>query len=98
MIWRGDAIGGTGEYNPLKGLNHVKLDAEITPLRLEDPRLAAAAKRDKHVRAFLFWSRMPMVFEEKGHAFLTDQRFYDRDHRLGSTNFLIPLDNLAPSS
>ena len=32
-----------------------------SPLDLDDPRLAAAAKRDKHVRAFLFWSRMPMV-------------------------------------
>jgi hypothetical protein len=41
---------------------------------------------------------MPMVFEEDGRAFLTDQRFYDRDHRAGSTNFLIPLDNLASSS
>jgi inner membrane protein len=98
MIWRGDAIGGTGEYDPLKGLNHVKLDPEIVPLRLDDPHLAAAAKRSKHVRAFLFWSRMPIVFERDGRAFLTDQRFYDRDNRAGSTNFLIPLDNLAPNS
>src|SRR3954453_11597119 len=55
MTWRADAIGGTGEYDPLEGLNHVTLDATITPLRLDDPRLAEAARRDKHVRAFLFW-------------------------------------------
>jgi inner membrane protein len=82
----------------LTGLNHVSLDPEIVPLRLDDPRLAAAAKRDKHVRAFLFWSRMPMVFERNGHAFLTDQRFYDRHDRVGSSNFLVPLDNLRSSS
>lgn len=98
MIWRGDAIGGTGEYDPLKGLNHVALDPEIVPLRLDDPRIAAAAKRDKHVRAFLFWSRMPMVFERDGRAFLTDQRFYDRNNRVGSSNFLIPLDNSNSNS
>jgi inner membrane protein len=95
MIWRGETIGGTGEYDPLKGLNHAKLDPEIVPLRIDDPRLAAAVKRDKHVRAFLFWSRMPIVFERNGHAFLTDQRFYDR---VGSSNFLVPLDNLRSNS
>ena len=98
MIWRGDAVGGTGTYNPLDGLNSAWLDPRITPLNLGDRRLAAAAQRDKHVRAFLFWSRMPMVFERDGRVFLTDQRFYDRDDRSGSTNFLIPLDNLGSSS
>ncbi len=61
MIWRGDGVGGTGTYDPLRGLNHAWLNPKITPLNLDDPRLAAAAKRDKRVRAFLFWSRMPMV-------------------------------------
>ena len=53
MIWRGDTIGGSGTYDPLQGLNHVWLNPKITPLRLDDPRLAAAARRDKRVRAFL---------------------------------------------
>ena len=97
MIWRGDGVGGTGTYESLKGLNHVTLDPQITPLNLRDPRLAAAAKRDKHVRAFLYWSRMPMVVTEGGHAFLTDQRFYDDARRLRNRTFLIPLDN-APSN
>jgi len=98
MIWRGDAIGGAGDYDLLQGLNHATLDPEITPLRLDDPRLAAAAKRDRHVRAFLFWSRMPMVVEQGGHAFLTDQRFYEGASRISRGAFMIPLDNRHPSS
>jgi inner membrane protein len=95
MIWRGDGVGGMGSYNLLEGLNHATLDPEITPLGLDDPRLAAAAKQDKRVRAFLFWSRMPIVVEEKGRAFLGDQRFTDGGSRRA---FLIPLDNRPASS
>ena len=90
-------IRGFGEYNLLKGLNHATLDPELVPLRLDDPRLAVAAKRDPHVRAFLFWSRMPMVTVEGSHAYLTDQRFFDAG-RAPSSTFLIPLDNRWPSS
>ena len=97
MIWRGDGIGGTGSYDPLQGLNHVQLSPRIIPLNLGDPRLAAAAKRDRHVRAFLFWARMPMVYEQNGRAFLTDQRFFESG-RASSSPFLIPLDNPASSS
>jgi inner membrane protein len=98
IAWRGDAIGGFGHYDPLKGLNHASLDPAITPLHLDDPRLAAAAARDAHVRAFLYWSRMPLVVEEGAHAFLTDQRFYDPSSSIRSSSFLIPLDNRHPSS
>ena len=89
MIWRGDGVGGTGSYNLLKGLNHATLDPVIMPLHLDDPRLAEAAIRNKRVRAFLFWSRMPIVIEEKGHASLGDQRFTTGGAR---SSFLIPLD------
>jgi inner membrane protein len=70
------------------------LDPEIVPLDLDDPRLAAAAKRDRHVRAFLFWSRMPLVIEDQGRAFLTDQRFVSGPVRThgGRGNFTVPLD------
>ena len=98
MVWRADEIGGTGDYNPLEGLNHARLDPEIVVLRVEDPRLAAAAKRDKHVRAFLFWSRMPMVVEQNGRAFLTDQRFVDPSRKQRGGAFVIPLDIPGPSS
>jgi inner membrane protein len=95
MIWRSDAIGGSGDYDLLKGLNHARLDPEIVPLDLDDPRLAAAAKRDRHVRVFLFWSRMPLVVEDQGRAFLTDQRFLSGPvrSRAGRGNFTVPLDN-----
>ncbi len=98
MIWRGDDVGGSGWYEPLKGLNHATLDPRIDPLNMTDPRIAAAAARDKHVRGFLFWSRMPMVVIEHGKAFFTDQRFYDDARRIRNTIFLIPLDNAEPSS
>ena len=98
MIWRGDTVGGSGSYNPLDGLNSARLDPRVIPLRLDDPRLAAAAKRNKHVRAFLFWARMPMVVEEDGRAYLTDQRFFDRPARQRPRTFLIPLDNPRLSS
>ena len=97
IIWRGDEVGGSGTYDPLQGLNHVWLNPKITPLRLDDPRLAAAAKRDKRVRAFLFWSRMPMVHVQDGRAYLTDQRFFDSS-RPSSSAFLIRLDKAQPSS
>ena len=97
MIWRGDGVGGTGTYDPLRGLNHAWLNPKITPLNLDDPRLAAAAKRDKRVRAFLFWSRMPMVYEQDGRAYLTDQRFFESG-RASSSAFLIPLDKPSSSS
>jgi inner membrane protein len=97
MIWRGDAIGGTGTYNPLDGLNSAWLDPRITPLNLDDPRLLAAAKNSKRVRGFLFWSRMPMVQIQGGRAYLTDQRFFESG-RPSSSSFLLPLDNSGPSS
>ena len=98
MVWRGDTVGGTGTYEPLKGLNHATLDPLIYPLNLDDPRLAEAAGSDAHVRGFLVWSWMPMVAIQDGRAFLTDQRFYDDARRIGASNFLIPLDKPARGS
>lgn len=92
MIWRGDGVGGFGTYNVLDGLNRAWLDPRIVALNLDEPRLAAAAKRDRRVHGFLFWSRMPMVQLEGGRAYLTDQRFFEAG-RPSSSNFLIPLDN-----
>lgn len=97
MIWRGDEVGGFGSYNLLDGLNQAKLDPIIVPLRLDDPRLADAKARDRHVRAFLFWSRMPMVVVEGTNAYLTDQRFFESG-RASSSNFLIRLDKPPSSS
>ncbi len=92
MIWRGDEVGGTGTYDPFDGLNSARLNPRIIPLNLDDPRLAAAVRRDKRVRAFLFWSRMPMVYHARGSAYLTDQRFFESG-RASSAGFLIRLDD-----
>lgn len=97
MIWRSDEIGGSGTYNLLDGINHAELDPGIVALRLDDPRLASAEAGDRHVRAFLFWSRMPMVVVEGGNAYLTDQRFFESG-RTSSSNFLIRLDIPRSSS
>jgi len=97
MIWRGDKIGGSGTYNLLVGINQARLDPAIIPLRLDDPRLAKASQRDRHVRAFLFWARMPMVVVEDGDAYVTDQRFFESG-RASSSNFLIRLDKPRSSS
>ena len=58
------------------------------PLDLDDPRLAAAARTDADVCNFLFWSRMPLVIQRDGKAYLSDQRF----PALRSVTFLLPLD------
>lgn len=89
MLWRGDGVGGTGEYDLLEGLNHVRLDPKIAPLGLSDPQLIRAAQTDGEVRNFLFWSRMPLVIRVDGRSYLSDQRF----PALRRTTFMVPLDN-----
>jgi len=72
LLWRDEARYGNGSYT--LGFAPSDLGAGA-PLRLDDPRLAAAAARPD-VAAFLFWSRMPIVADdEAGRPFLTDQRF-----------------------
>lgn len=86
MLWRDATVHGSGRFGLSEG---VRLDPKATPLHLDDPRLAAARARDPAVRAFLFWSRMPMVVEgEAGKAFLTDQRF---SNGLVRGRFSVPL-------
>jgi inner membrane protein len=90
MIWRGGGLGGAGSYDPLSDLGRAWLDPDIVPLNLDDPRLAAALKRDPRARGFYFWSRMPIVVVEDGRAYLGDQRFTSGRVRRG---FLVPLDS-----
>jgi inner membrane protein len=84
--WRTATIHGSGSFDLIRGL---RLEPGSEPNRLDDPRLAQAQANNPRVRAFLFWSRMPIVVERDGKAFLTDQRFADRQGRGGP--FLIPL-------
>ncbi len=97
--WRSAGRYGSGEFSPGSGL---QLDLVGSPLGLDDPRLMRAAKSDRHARAFLVWSRMPIVVETNGHAYLSDQRFYGPLHSaeipafvrnfFRTHSFLVPLD------
>lgn len=89
MLWRSDVIAGSGEYDPLEGLNHARLDPRIVPVRLDDSELARAALKNRDVRDFLFWSRMPLVTQVDGRLYLVDQRFLALRH----SGFVVPLDN-----
>lgn len=91
ILWRDERLGGSGYFDTLRS-GRVSFDPRLVPLALDDPRLAAARGRDPEVDAFLFWSRMPMVVEDGGRAYLTDQRFLDRPGRPRTRNFMIPLD------
>ena len=103
--WRSADSFGTGTFDFGRGLT---LQPGSAPLGLDDPRLAGARARSSHVRAFLVWSRMPIVVDIGGRAYLTDQRFYDslRSKVVPQTirrlfqksTFLVPLDNNGPSS
>jgi inner membrane protein len=87
ILWRNAELHGSGAYDLIHGL---QLDSAVVPNNLSDPRLAKALNDSAHVRAFMFWSRMPIVLDRDGRAFLTDQRFSDSGGRRGL--FLIPLD------
>lgn len=89
MLWRDASQHGGGDYRLFSG---ARLSADVSPLRLDDPRLAAVRGR-KDVEAFLFWSRMPIVIERDGRASLGDQRF---NSRLTRDQFLIPLEPPRP--
>lgn len=91
MLWRTREIHGGGWYGPRKGL---LLEARIAPNNLDDPRLAQTLKREAHARAFLFWSRMPIVVYDGERAYLSDQRFPTMRTR---TPFIVPLDTAPPA-
>lgn len=79
MLWRGEGQRGRRVVNMAAGVLPSVFPLEITgpePIGMDDPRIAAAAARDREVRAFLFWSRMPFaVRQPDGSLMLGDQRF-----------------------
>lgn len=103
--WRTADSFGTAEFGPAFGL---KFDPVVEPLGLDDPELAKAKARDPHVRAFLVWSRMPIVVKLGGRSYLSDQRFYGPLHSKAVPgfirnffrrhSFLVPLDNRRANS
>jgi inner membrane protein len=92
MLWRDAEVHGDGWFGLRRGM---VLEPRVEANNLGDPRLAAALKRDEHARAFMFWSRMPIVLYQGDRAYLSDQRFPTMRTR---TAFIVPLDNRRPSS
>ena len=86
MLWRTADVHGDGSFDLLRGL---ALNLASAPNRLDDPRLARAMRRDGHVRAFLFRSRMPIVVERQGRAYLSDQSYPNVNH---TTIFVLSLE------
>lgn len=87
IAWRSADRYGYGSFDLRHGLN---IEPESRPLGLDDPRLASALKRDRHLRGFLSWSRMPIVVLDGSRAYLGDQRYDGRG--FGRSHFLVPLD------
>lgn len=99
IAWRSASQFGGGSYDLEHGL---VVSPDIQPLGLDDPLLGQAKARDEHIRAFLVWSRMPVVVTVDGRRYLTDQRFYNTApspfsktmrRMIKRSAFLIPLDN-----
>jgi inner membrane protein len=82
--WRNGEIHGSGTYDLIRGL---RLDRGVAPNRLDDPLLAKALRTSARVRAFMFWSRMPIVVNRDGRTWLADQRYSG-----ASATLAIPLD------
>ena len=85
MLWRDVERYGQAGYV----IGRTPFVDQSQPLHLDHPALAAARGR-KDVKAFLFWSRMPIVVQRDGQLFLADQRF---NSELTRGQFLVPLSS-----
>ena len=73
VFWRDDKDYGQIRFS---SFSSPAANAEVIPHNAGDPRLAALAVGNSEVRAFLFWSRMPVArFGPDGTLTLTDQRY-----------------------
>jgi inner membrane protein len=72
MLWRDALHYGRGDFALAAG---VTLDPDIAAHNAGDPRVAAVAAQDPAIRAYLFWSRMPVIRFENGRLIVNDQRF-----------------------
>jgi inner membrane protein len=88
LLWRDERLGGSGSYDPFG--DRLLFNRAVLPLHLD--QLPLPAERSRDLRAFLYWSRMPLVIDRGGRRFLTDQRFMERPSPRRKGPFLIPLD------
>ncbi|MDX2210306.1 MAG: metal-dependent hydrolase [Sphingopyxis sp.] len=73
VFWRDDKDYGQIRFS---SFSSPAANTEVIPHNAGDPRLAALAAGNSEVRAFLFWSRMPVArFGPDGTLTLTDQRY-----------------------
>jgi inner membrane protein len=87
VLWR-DVDGRYGAF-PCILLDCRRYPLEMWRTNLDDPRLSRRASSDPALRAFLFWSRMPVVRRDGDGAVLMDQRYMDR----AGPSFSIDLGN-----
>lgn len=83
MLWRCDHDHG---YRDFTLPNHVHLEPVAGPHGLPSEAVDRVAKSDPGVRAYLFWSRMPVVTREGDTLVLRDQRF---KHSLAPAGFTL---------
>jgi len=88
IAWRSADRYGYGRFDFGDGL---VIDPGSKAIGLSDPRFLSAFRQNRRVRSFFNWSRMPILVEEQGRAYLGDQRYSG----FGRSNFLIPLDSGA---
>jgi inner membrane protein len=74
ILWRGQGLYGAGRWS-LARPGSVMIDADVQPDGGDNPQLVRAAQSDEAVRAFLFWSRMPVLRRQGKELLLQDQRF-----------------------
>jgi inner membrane protein len=89
ILWRNAKVHGSGSYDFIHGL---RLEPGSEPNGLGDPRIPALIRTNPEIRAFFFWSRMPVVIHVDGRSYLTDQRFAERDSPRRNGPFFYPLD------
>jgi inner membrane protein len=89
IFWRNSEVHGSGNYDFIHGL---RLQPGSEPNGLGDRRIPALIRTNPEIRAFFFWSRMPVVIQIGGRSYLTDQRFAGRESARRNGPFLYPLD------
>jgi inner membrane protein len=77
ILWRANGYYGQGHYNVLASFDGVTFDKSIAATGMQNLYIANMKQKDKSARAFMFWSRMPVVSVDysKKTVTLTDQRF-----------------------
>lgn len=82
MLWRGEGRYGFGDFDLFSGLS---LTGKSRADGMDNPSISKVAQSDAAARAFLFWSRAPILLDGN----LRDQRYL---HPLALNQFSVPID------